>query len=181
MTDESAMKLYQDGDPVGFDTLYQRHASRVYSYIKRRVPSEEEATEVYQEVFLKLHRSKELYNPSQEFLPWLYVITKSVCFDHLRKKKNSRESLYRAEDLTDLNAASSNKSALHPSLAHQVEVSQSGLNAEQKETLHLRFWEDQEFEEIAKKLGKSEVGVRKILSRAIQKMRTSIQKKEDHS
>lgn len=49
-----------------------------------------------------------------------------------------------------------------------------GLSAEQKQVIEWRYLDDLTFEDIGKRLQKSEVGVRQILSRAVKKLRAAL-------
>jgi len=71
-SDEELMVMYQTGSEEAFDSLYRRHSEKIYGFLRRRVWNDERAAELYQEVFLKMHRSKQLYNKSLPALPWMF-------------------------------------------------------------------------------------------------------------
>ena len=50
LSDEEIMELYQAGDFSAFETLYCRHAGRVFEYLKKKV-SVESAQDLLQEIF----------------------------------------------------------------------------------------------------------------------------------
>ena len=90
-TDEELMTSYQEGSEEAFKALYSRHSGKIYGYLKSRVRSEQEVTDLFQEVFIKIHRSKHLYNRSLPVLPWLFSISHSVMIDGLRKTSKNSE------------------------------------------------------------------------------------------
>ena len=93
LSDEELMIMYQSGSEEAFQTLYRRHSDKIYGFIRRRVWNSERTAEIYQEVFLKMHRSKHLYNKLLPALPWIFSVARSVLVDGLREdKKASRDA-----------------------------------------------------------------------------------------
>lgn len=84
-SDESLMLGYCEGDQLSFEILYSRYKARVYAYIIKRAPSAA-VEDLYQQVFLKLHEKKHLYDPTYPFAPWFFTLCRHTIVDHLRKK-----------------------------------------------------------------------------------------------
>src|SRR5438309_472599 len=80
------MLAYGAGDSSAFEALYQKHSGRVYAYLKKQLPVAEEADEVFQKAFLKLHQARRKYDASYPFTQWLFVIAKTCALDHFRKQ-----------------------------------------------------------------------------------------------
>lgn len=72
--DEKLMELYQNGSDLAFNEIYSRYAGRIYSFFYKKGTNTSASQDLTQETFLKLHRSKSLYNKSLPFLPWLFSI-----------------------------------------------------------------------------------------------------------
>src|SRR4051794_10525942 len=83
------MRAYQMGDAAAFAELYGRHAGRAYAYLMKRMANREEADEVLQATFLKVHRFRHRFDAQYPFAQWLYVLTKTALLDHLRKAGRS--------------------------------------------------------------------------------------------
>jgi RNA polymerase sigma-70 factor (ECF subfamily) len=173
MTDENLMRAYAAGDYSAFETLYRRHSGRVYVYLSRRMSSAEEADEVFQKAFLKLHQSRRKYNSAYPFTQWLFVIVKTTALDHFRKQ-NRQVSTAHLEDFWDV----------FPSDLSQVESTQTlreekassvlaVLPPEQKRAIEMRVVEEKSYREIALALQKTEQNVRQLVSRALRKLRVS--------
>ena len=77
MTDEELMQVYINGDIEAFQALYQRHKGRAMGYLNARLANQEEAEDVFQDVFTKLHRYRFKYEQDVPFLPWLFTIVKT--------------------------------------------------------------------------------------------------------
>lgn len=157
------MRAYQQGEARAFSLLYQRHAGRVYAFVKRRVKSSDEADEIFQATFLKIHRFRHRFDAKYPFAQWLYVITKSVLLDHLRKRGRSVP----IEDGVEVSQIE-----VPPALKREtdLEVLQV-LNAEQRKVVEMRIFEENSYEQIAARLGRNEAAVRQILSRALKKLK----------
>lgn len=160
-TDEELMAAYQSGSHQAFHVLYQRHSGKIYGYLKARVSSEQDVKELFQEVFIKLHRSKHLYNANMPVLPWIFSVTYSVMVDGLRRITKLKEDLN--QNLDSFEA---------PVFVSRTADSLVGrLDGDQKAAVQMRFLEEKTFEEIAKTLKTSPINVRQIVSRAIKKLK----------
>jgi RNA polymerase sigma-70 factor (ECF subfamily) len=168
--DAEWMKAYQLGDRSGFDAIYGKYSGKIYGYLTQKLSSKTEADEVFQEVFLKFHRFRHKYDFKYSLLQWLYVISNTTLADHYRK--SGRSVLTEAWDEKFNEVSQTNASqALIPTEDNAPEFELSRLNPEQKAVLEMRVIGELEFCEIASRLGKSEQGVRQILSRTLKKLR----------
>lgn len=177
LTDEELMARYQLGSEEAFSMLYQRHATKVFGFIKRRVSQPESASELFQEVFVKMHKSKHLYSSTLPFLPWLFSISRSVLLDSIRADKR-RPQINVEIDSSELAAdvpsrgQSSNAEALDPHLI--------GLPASQRSAVQLRYVDDKTFDEIASILNTSPVNARKLISRGVATLKSLISEEKSH-
>lgn len=76
----------QMGDSAAFESIYQRHASRVYALCLRMLRDPVEAEDLAQEVFLQLFRKLHTFRGESAFSTWLHRLTVNVVLMHLRKK-----------------------------------------------------------------------------------------------
>lgn len=90
-----AMDRYAGGDDRAFDALYRLISPRLYGFCLRLTARRSEADDVFQETFLKMHRSRATYVAGSVALHWVFAIARSVYLDRLRYKKR------RPEDLTE--------------------------------------------------------------------------------
>ncbi len=170
LPDEALMAYYQTGNSGAFEILYRRHSPKVYQYFKKRT-SNEAASDLLQEVFIKLHKARSQYLKQYPFLPWLFAISKNAWFDFLKSSKSSPISL----DSNNLD------------LPHQIQEIALELNLEtaikelpvsQRRAIELRYLDDWSFEEIAKDIKTSPANVRQIVSRGLAKIRKNFLKKD---
>jgi len=159
-TDEKLMQRYQKGDLEAFGVLYARHKSKVYGYLIKNLKDVNKADEVFQNVFVKLHRKKEQYDPKHLFVKWLFVITKTQMLDFIKGQKTKEEfneNIHSPEPQKE---------------AEKVDFNQiSSLSENEKLALSMRYYEEGEFSEIANALRTSSSNARKIISRALKKLK----------
>lgn len=166
--DEELMNLYIQGDVRAFDELYSRHRSKVYGYLAKRLSIKQQADEVFQNAFLKLHQSRAQYSPTQPFLPWLFAIARNALFDHLRKgQSESRKITAMQEHLLTHPSDLNDSSEPHPLLEEGL----SALSEAQRELLNKRYVEGLDFEEIATQSNTSPAAVRQSVSRVTRKLK----------
>lgn len=90
-SDDELMRNYRDTrDPHAFDSLFQRHGTRVYRYACGMLGCPVSAEEVLQEVFLTLIQSAHRYQPRGCFGTWLLRITRNRCLNHLESQRLRR-------------------------------------------------------------------------------------------
>ena len=93
-----AMDRYASGDESAFQALYTLVSPRLYSFCVRLTRKRNEADDLFQETFLKLHRSRSSYVAGSTALHWTFAIARSVHLDRLRYKKRRPESPAETED-----------------------------------------------------------------------------------
>ena len=73
-------------DDSSVAALYERHAATILLYIRRHVPSPEDAEDLLLEVFLAAHRNQVLLTLSEEQqLAWLRRVAHNKFIDHHRR------------------------------------------------------------------------------------------------
>ncbi len=162
-SDEEFMTAYRLGDEHAFERLYLRHSAKVWSYLGKRVPDPVLREDIFQAVFLKLHRSRRQYDSKQLFLPWLFTICRTVMIDALRAKR--LEEVTEPEVLDSIAAPEVENNANRP-------IDLDSLVPLQKVAIELRYSEEKSFEEIATALRTSPSNARQLVSRGVRALRT---------
>jgi RNA polymerase sigma-70 factor (ECF subfamily) len=77
----------QEGDPNAFALLFEQYKNLVYRTALLMLDDSEEAEDVLQEVFLRVHRSLNTYQPEKgAFTTWLHRITVNYCLNLRRRR-----------------------------------------------------------------------------------------------
>lgn len=177
MTDERLMAAYAAGDLDAFHTLYERHRARVMGYLLAHASSPEEAHDLFQEVFAKLHAGRARYREEIPFLAWIFTISRSTFIDHLRKKRTRSRFVPTATQALE---AAPDTSDAAPSVGSWTEALARlpGLSPQQREALVLRFEEGLTFGDIAARLELSPSNARQIVSRTLRRLRSLLRDEE---
>lgn len=83
--DLELVSRHRDGDQRAFEVLVKRYQRKVYSLAYGIVHNPEDAMDVSQEAFVKVHRYLDKFEGSASFYTWLYRIVVNLCIDHLRR------------------------------------------------------------------------------------------------
>ena len=161
MNNEELMLKYQQGDYAAFERLYLNCRGHVNAWLRRRMQDDRAREDIFQNVFIKLHRTRARYVSTYPVLAWLYVICRCELLDYVKKP-----ALPQVE-LRDEHASAEPR----PESVHFDLDDEKRLTAEEKTVLKLKYFSEQDYRSIAARLGRSEVGVRKIGSRGLQKLR----------
>lgn len=156
---EELMMIYRDSNPElaysAFELLYSRTAPILYSYLLKKTHKVEEAQDFLQKTFLKVHQSKELYSSKYKFEQWLFTIAKNLMRDEWRKTSRENNKLENFKNLD---------------FSTDILESNMSLNAADRELLELKYIDNLTYQEISKLLSKTEVSLRKMVSRIVGKL-----------
>ena len=76
-----------EGRPGAFATLMEQHQRRVYNLCYRFVGNHEDASDLSQEVFLRVHRGLHRFQGGAALSTWLYRIAVNVSLNHVGVKR----------------------------------------------------------------------------------------------
>ena len=76
-----------EGAPGAFATLMEQHQRRVYNLCYRFVGNHEDASDLSQEVFLRVHRGLHRFQGGAALSTWLYRIAVNVSLNHVGVKR----------------------------------------------------------------------------------------------
>jgi RNA polymerase sigma-70 factor, ECF subfamily len=92
LSDEALIEKYRvDGDLTVFRVLVKRYQSRIFSQAYRTLGNPEEAEEVVQDTFVKVHQNLEKYRQQSNFSSWIFRITHNLCMDALRVRQRRKD------------------------------------------------------------------------------------------
>jgi RNA polymerase sigma-70 factor (ECF subfamily) len=80
----------RSGDAGAFRTLVQTHQRRAYAVALGMLHDPDEARDVCQEAFLRVHKALPGFDGQARFFTWLYRIVMNLCIDHVRKTRGVR-------------------------------------------------------------------------------------------
>jgi len=83
--DAQLMTRYAAGDVAAFEALYARHKGPLYRYFSRQCGNADTAAELFQDVWLRIIKARERYEPKARFTTYMYQIAHNCLVDHFRK------------------------------------------------------------------------------------------------
>ena len=168
-SDSQLMECYALGDGRAFAELFRRYEGRVYAYFLRRTRSPAAASDLYQDLFLRIHRFRANFDPSQSFKSWFFTIAEHVYIDHLRRSHGFTAS---ARDPSAERAPGPDpeRQAIASAEARRILGS---LSLEQAAVLVAAKLGGSGYAEIAGDLGKSVAAVKQVAARALRRVRAS--------
>jgi len=177
--DFTLMSRSASGDLRAFETLVERHQTRVIGTIAKMLGDETEAEDLAQQVFLRVWKSCAKYQPTAKFTTWLLTITRNLVFNEMRRRgRATLVSIEPREDGTELplaaTSASPSEEAAGAELQEVIARAIAALPEMQRTALILRRYEEMPYEEIAKVLGTTVPAVKSILFRARDQLRVSL-------
>ena len=82
------MIRYQGGDVAAVEELVRSLSPRLISYFKRPQANLSDVEDLLQECWLRIHRSRHTYRPTDPLLPWIFAIARhTVLDDHRRRSR----------------------------------------------------------------------------------------------
>ena len=175
-TDKDLIRLVAKGNEEAFTRLFHLHQQRVFQTAVVYLKSSAGAEEVVQEVFIRIWQKRESLTGVQYFDAWLLTLTRNLIIDHLRKL--ARESAFMKalpgqqelqENTTDYKARESQYQLLLQQALHE-------LSPRQQEIYQLLKDEQLTYEQAGERLGLSALTVKTHISRALQSLRSFLEK-----
>lgn len=184
--DEAALiRAAQAGDQYAFEQLVHAYDQGVLRLALNLLRSPEDASDVYQEAFLRVYRNLHTFRFDCSFHTWLYRIVTNLCLDHLRKRKVRKEEsttlqtadgpLDRMEVITEHRAEGDpQRNLFSRQLGDRIRSALSELTPRERMVFEMRHYGGMRLRVIGEVLGTSEEAAKNCLFRATQKMRAAL-------
>jgi len=160
MIDEArVIERAREGDTRAFETILEAYEKPVFNAAYRIVANYEDAADVTQTVFLKVHKNLGSYRPEHKFFSWIYRIAVNEAINFA--KRHNRE-----HPLDDAVAARQGDSVDHLARIARDELIQEGLRAlktDYRVVVVLKYFLEMSYKEIADIVGIPEKTVKSRL------------------
>lgn len=90
LSDADVMLRVKTGDESAFQYLVEKYRRPMVNFMYRMAHNAAAAEDLAQEVFLRVYRSREGYEPTAKFTTWLYRIATNLAVNHARDTRNER-------------------------------------------------------------------------------------------
>lgn len=161
------------GDSAAFAELYDSCADVLHSYLVCRLGSSDAASDVVQETFLRLVRSRRRLKKVEKLMPYVFQIARNEANRwHKRNRKLARRAVHSIEETVE-----APESAVDQIEARDtVTVALEQLNESEREIVQLKIYAGLTLREIAEITNDPPGTVATRYRRAIHRMRNSLAK-----
>jgi RNA polymerase sigma-70 factor (ECF subfamily) len=181
------MLRVRDGDAGAFEELVGLWQDRLVTLFRHHTGDHSTAEDLAQEVFLRVYRARDGYQPTAKFSTWIHTIANNVASD-LRQRAYRRlergvpinvsasQSGIGLEQLAI--AASGQRPARQADRGELQDIVQraiAGLGDNQRMAVLLAKFEECSYDEIAAAMGLSVAAVKSLLHRAREQLRQTLE------
>ena len=162
MTDQALVERYISGCNEAFDCLLERHKDRLYNYIYFTLREPELTDDFFQDTFVKaiVTLKKGGYKETGKFYAWLTRIAHNLIVDHYRQEAHLPTVHNEGADFDPLETRASEDANTEAEMVNEqtlidVRRLMNHLSESQREVVHMRYYQDLSFKEIADRTGVS--------------------------
>ena len=178
--DQLLMRRFQEGEETAFEVLVHKYQGLVLSLCRRYLGSRSPSVEdVAQEVFVRIFKGRQTYEPRAKVKTWIYSITVNACLNEIRRlrsKKNRSVGTFtaifgegrdgEAPDVVDANPEVVGAALEGEEAGARVRAAVDALPEQQRLALVLARFHHCSYEEVAETLATSIPAVKSLLTRA---------------
>ena len=131
--------------------IYAEYSGKVMGYIRARIHGRADAEDLHSEVFEKILRKLEGFDPSKASLnTWIFTITRNTLIDHFRRNKPGEELDENLSDNTELDEGLLNSETLS-----ELAAALKRLPEQMRDIIVLRYYDGKPLTEIAEMMNLS--------------------------
>lgn len=183
-SDAEVMLRVKAGDDSAFEYLVQKYRRPMVGFMYRMVHNPAAAEDLAQEVFLRVYRSREGYEPSAKFTTWLYRIATNLAVNHARDTRHERPenqvSIDEPDEDTGLTVdiadgtLTAEESILRRERMAAIRQKVHALPERQKMAVIMHKYQQMDYKQIAEVLKLSESATKSLLFRAYETLRVQL-------
>lgn len=177
------MLAFQSGDSKAFEEIVFRYQKQVQNFLRRYLRDRDRMEDLTQEVFIRVYKSRDRYQPTAGFRTWLFTIATRLALNEIRAIRRKRRVFAEIPDEPEADSPSPFRSAAdhrEESPRELIEEKELGkiierlieeLPPNQKAAILLSQLEKLSYKEIAEILEMSVAAVKSLLMRGRELLR----------
>jgi len=169
------MGLSLESEAASFSDFFTEYGRKAYAFALHLTGDRDEAMDITQEAFLRLHQRWPLREPGRPAPALLYTVVRNLAIDHLRRRARRAETEIQ-EAILEAPEAGPETAAEQSEMSRRLWEAIRRLPAEQREILLLRDWHGLDYSGIAQVLGLSLGTVSSRLHHAREKVREEMRR-----
>jgi RNA polymerase sigma-70 factor, ECF subfamily len=171
--DEELMLQVRNGEGEKLGVLFERYHGPLFNFYTRLMGDRTVSEDLVQEVFLRILRYRDTYQPGTPFRPWMYQIARNARMDHYRK--SPRHETFEPDMVPPIVPPDSAQQEQEGALLHRALMQ---LSEDRREVLILARFQELKYTEIARLLGCELNTVKTRVHRALRDLRVAFRQLE---
>jgi RNA polymerase sigma-70 factor (ECF subfamily) len=149
LEDKELLEKIRNADTrnYGFNLLVRMYQQRVYWHIRKMVIDHDDADDITQEVFIKIHKSIENFREDSQLYTWIYRIATNECLSFLQRKK--RRFFLPIADVAKELSAKLDHHVSGDDIQLKLQKALLKLPDKQRLVFNMKYFDDMSYEEIA--------------------------------
>lgn len=175
MTDEAILQLtsHPGTQEEGFKHLVIKYQQRLYSMVRRKVSSHEDADDILQNTFIKIFRHINGYEGRSELFTWIYRIACNEVINHQKKRMKMKMVTLDNNDVQPAEAYINTDD-----LGNSLETAVARLPERQQMVFRMRYFEELSYKQIAELLQLTEGALKASFHHAVRKIEEEFRAKQ---
>ncbi len=170
------MARYQQAEPDAVSALIRLLSPPLMRYFAATRVSADEAEDLFQECWMRIHSSRHTYRPSEPVLPWIFAIARYTHLDGFRRRRRIEAPEVLVADPPETQSQCQQSSTGDD--ARFAKLLES-LPASQREVLLMLKVSGMSLEEVARATSCSLGSIKQKVHRACAKLRLVLKREED--
>jgi len=188
LSDKDLINEYLQGNSLAFEELIYRYDRFVIITALRFCGNEDDAKDIYQDVFIRVINGLPKFKFQSEFSTWLYRITVNVCLTHSSKVKTKKEEYLSSIDneddennlseifIADDGEYSPELNAENSDISEKIGDAINYLSPKERMCFILKHYSGYKIREISKMMKCKDGTIKKYLFNGIRKLRHQLKK-----
>jgi RNA polymerase sigma-70 factor (ECF subfamily) len=169
--DLELVQRYKNGDITGFNEIVRKYQKQVYWVIRKMVQDHDEADDITQEVFIKVHSALLDFREESNLFTWLYRIATNYSLNHIKKVKvKNTVSVELVVEPIESNDPRADEELDEETKRNVLMAAIETLPTQQRVVFNMRYYDQLQYDEIADILGKSTGGIKANYFHAVKKI-----------
>jgi RNA polymerase sigma-70 factor (ECF subfamily) len=185
--DVQLMLRARDGEEAAFSELVVRYQDRLIGLLANMVGSADNAEDLAQDVFLRIYKARNGYQPNAKFSTWLFAVAHNVACNSKRSRVRRKEVQLQSTESTSESTKLQDqlvpdKSGMMPTrqfakkeMQERVQMAMGSLNERQRMAVLLHKFEGMSYADIGAALEMTPQAVKSLLSRARDNLRLQLE------
>ncbi len=155
LSDEALMIAIRKGDQRAFNEIYERYSGPLLGYFIRMLwKDREKAEDFVHDIFAKIIKKPELFDPERKFKTWIYSVANNMCKNEYKKQEVRKNTTNGLDEFYAVSDENSNVFGEVQDVFFRAEFEESmnSLDEKHSEVFKLRHMDGLSIKEIAEVL-----------------------------